>query len=44
MKAQVGPFGKALNYHVTPNKLLFPVPLNEIQLVGNLTKSRVLNT
>jgi len=39
MKAQVDPFGKALNYGINQNKLIFPVPLNEIQLDGNLTQN-----
>ncbi|MDB5133807.1 MAG: Starch-binding associating with outer rane [Mucilaginibacter sp.] len=39
MNSQVDPFGKTLNYNVTPNKLLFPVPYNEIQLDGNLTQN-----
>ncbi|HTD38992.1 MAG TPA: RagB/SusD family nutrient uptake outer membrane protein [Mucilaginibacter sp.] len=39
MKSQVDPFGKPLNYNVTQNGLLFPVPFNEIQLDGNLTQN-----
>jgi hypothetical protein len=39
MKAQIDPFGKALNYGINQNKLLLPVPLNEIQLDGNLTQN-----
>jgi hypothetical protein len=39
MKSQVDPFGKSLNYAINQNKLLFPVPLNEIQLDGNLTQN-----
>lgn len=39
MKAQVGPDGAALNYPVTENKLLLPVPFNEIQLDGNLSQN-----
>lgn len=39
MKSQVDPFGKALNYGINQNRLLFPVPLNEIQLDGNLTQN-----
>jgi tetratricopeptide (TPR) repeat protein len=39
MKAQVDPYGKALNYAITDSKLLFPVPFNEIQLDGNLTQN-----
>ncbi|MGZ3871370.1 MAG: RagB/SusD family nutrient uptake outer membrane protein [Mucilaginibacter sp.] len=39
MKSQVDPFGKPLNYSITQNKLLFPVPLSEIQLDGNLTQN-----
>lgn len=39
MKSQVDPFGKSLNYGINQNKLLFPVPLNEIQLDGNLTQN-----
>ncbi|HEY0176021.1 MAG TPA: RagB/SusD family nutrient uptake outer membrane protein, partial [Pedobacter sp.] len=39
MNKQVDPFGQALNYSVTQNKLLFPVPFNEIQLDGNLTQN-----
>lgn len=39
MKSQVDPFGKPLNYNVTQQRLLFPVPYNEIQLDGNLTQN-----
>jgi hypothetical protein len=39
MKSQVDPFGKPLNYNITQNGLLFPVPFNEIQLDGNLTQN-----
>lgn len=39
MNKQVDPFGKALTYNVTQNKLLFPVPFNEIRLDGNLTQN-----
>jgi hypothetical protein len=39
MSSQVDPFGKPLNYNVTQNKLIFPVPFNEIQLDGNLTQN-----
>lgn len=40
LKTQVDPFGEALNYSINQSKLLFPVPLNEIQLDGNLTQNR----
>ncbi len=39
MNSQVDPFGKPLNYNVSQNKLIFPVPFNEIQLDGNLTQN-----
>lgn len=39
MKSQVDPFGKPLNYNITQNSLLFPVPFNEIQLDGNLSQN-----
>ena len=39
MNSQVDPFGKPLIYNVNNNKLLFPVPFNEIQLDGNLTQN-----
>jgi hypothetical protein len=39
MKSQVDPAGNALNYDVNQNKLLLPVPFNEIQLDGNLTQN-----
>lgn len=39
MNKQVDPFGKPLTYNVTQNKLLFPVPFNEIRLDGNLTQN-----
>ena len=39
MNSQVDPFGKPLNYNVDQNKLIFPVPYNEIQLDGNLTQN-----
>ncbi len=39
MNSQVDPYGKPLNYNVTPNKLIFPVPFSEIQLDGNLTQN-----
>ena len=39
MNSQVDPAGKPLNYGVTQNKLIFPVPYNEIQLDGNLSQN-----
>jgi tetratricopeptide (TPR) repeat protein len=39
MNSQVDPTGKPLNYNVSQNKLLFPVPFNEIQLDGNLSQN-----
>lgn len=39
MNSQVDPTGKALAYGVNENKLLLPVPFNEIQLDGNLTQN-----
>jgi len=39
MNKQVDPTGKVLNYNVTPTKLVYPVPFNEIQLDGNLTQN-----
>jgi hypothetical protein len=39
IKGQVDPYGKAFNYPITQNKLILPVPYNEIQLDGNLTQN-----
>jgi hypothetical protein len=39
IKSQVDPFGKPFNYPINQDKLLLPVPYNEIQLDGNLTQN-----
>lgn len=39
MNSQVDPTGKPLNYNVTQDELLYPVPLSEIQLDPNLTQN-----
>ena len=39
MNSQVDPSGNALNYNVTQDKLLYPIPLSEIQLDPNLTQN-----
>ena len=39
IKSQVDPYGKPFNYPITQDKLILPVPYNEIQLDGNLTQN-----
>jgi starch-binding outer membrane protein, SusD/RagB family len=39
MNSQVDPSGNPLNYNVTQNKLLFPVPQSEMDLDQNLTQN-----
>jgi starch-binding outer membrane protein, SusD/RagB family len=39
MNSQVDPYGNPLNYNVTQNKLLFPVPQSEMDLDQNLTQN-----
>jgi hypothetical protein len=39
MNSQVDPIGASLNYNVTQNKLLFPVPQSERDLDQNLTQN-----
>jgi starch-binding outer membrane protein, SusD/RagB family len=39
MNSQVDPTGKPLNYNVTQEKLIYPIPLSEIQLDPNLTQN-----
>lgn len=39
IKGQVDPFGNALNFPITQNRLILPVPYNEIQLDGNLSQN-----
>ncbi|HUB60873.1 MAG TPA: RagB/SusD family nutrient uptake outer membrane protein [Puia sp.] len=39
MNSQVGPTGTPLNYNVTANKLLFPIPQSERDLDVNLTQN-----
>ena len=39
MNGQVDPSGNPLNYNVTQNLLLYPIPLSEIQLDANLAQN-----
>ena len=39
MNSQVDPSGNSLNYNVTQQKLIYPVPISEIQLDANLTQN-----
>jgi starch-binding outer membrane protein, SusD/RagB family len=39
MNSQVDPSGNPLNYNVTPDKLIYPIPISEIQLDANLTQN-----
>jgi starch-binding outer membrane protein, SusD/RagB family len=39
MNSQVGPNGQPLNYNVTQNLLLYPIPISEIQLDANLSQN-----
>jgi starch-binding outer membrane protein, SusD/RagB family len=39
MNSQVDPSGNPLNYGVTQNKLIYPIPASEIQLDANLAQN-----
>lgn len=39
MNSQIDPSGNPLNYGVTQNKLLYPIPASEIQLDANLSQN-----